>query len=90
MTFTDQERRVLVYAAQDAPSDYGIYARAIRAVEIIEPTAVAAVLRSLEARGMLALAPLVNPNSGKLAGSGYVVTDAGRAEADRIKDEVTL
>lgn len=87
---SDREQRVLVYMYEDVPPEYGIYLDAIRHSEVIEPGHVRRVVRSLARKGMAKLEPMFKPDDGLIAGSGYVVTDAGRAEAERIKDEVTL
>ncbi|SDL08005.1 hypothetical protein SAMN05428953_12670 [Mesorhizobium muleiense] len=87
---TDRERRVLVYMSEDVPSDYAVYMRAICAAEVIETGNVRRVVRSLARKGMVKLSTAFNPADWSIAGSGYAVTDAGRAEAERIRAEVTL
>ncbi|RJT41995.1 hypothetical protein D3227_04770 [Mesorhizobium waimense] len=90
MILSDREQRVLVYMSEDVPPEYGVYMRAIRAAEVIEPRNVRRVVRALARKGMVKLLTLSNPADFYMAGSGYVVTSAGRAEADRLKDEVVL
>lgn len=90
MSLSDREKRVLVYMSEDVPPEYGIYMKAIRHAEVIEPANVRRVVRALARKGMVALTNLTKPDDFSMAGSGYVVTDAGRTEAERIKGEVTL
>lgn len=90
MPLSDREKRVLVFMHLDAPPEYGVYMKAIRHAEVIEPANVRRVVRALARKGMVKLTRLINPADFSMAGSGYVVTDAGHVEADRLKDEVTL
>ncbi|TIW90636.1 MAG: hypothetical protein E5V51_00255 [Mesorhizobium sp.] len=85
MKLSDRESRVLVYMAEDVPPEYGVYMKAIRHAEIIEPANVRRVVRALARKGMVSLMMLSNPADLSMAGSGYVVTDAGRVEYARIK-----
>ncbi|RWF64099.1 MAG: hypothetical protein EOQ34_29920 [Mesorhizobium sp.] len=90
MALSDREKRVLVFMHLDAPPEYGVYMKAIRHAEVIEPANVRRVVRALARKGMVSLMMLSNPADFSMAGSGYVVTSAGHAEAERLKDEVTL
>lgn len=87
---SDREKRVLVYMSEDVPPEYGVYMKAIRHAEVIEPANVRRVVRALARKGMVRLSMLSNPADFSMAGSGYIVTDAGRAEAGRIRAEVAL